>query len=127
LHTYVVSYPAGLRRPELVPTGTQTAFWLYETISWEGEKKPDHAWHLYERKGVSVESSSPPLFIGKTQGVVLALENTKVPPLYISHKKESSKKGAMWSSKELHLLWPATPMPPPNGVPSLASFFLLEL
>jgi hypothetical protein len=39
LHTYGVSYPAGLRRPELVPTGTQTAFRHYETISWEGEKK----------------------------------------------------------------------------------------
>ena len=41
LHTYGVSYPAGLRRPELVPTGTQTTFRLYETISCEGEK-PDH-------------------------------------------------------------------------------------
>src|SRR3990170_7604845 len=39
LHTYGVIYPAGLRRPELVPTGTQTAFRHYETISWEGEKK----------------------------------------------------------------------------------------
>jgi hypothetical protein len=38
LHTYGVSYPAGLRRPELVPAGTQTAFRLYETISWEGER-----------------------------------------------------------------------------------------
>jgi hypothetical protein len=42
LHTYGVSYPAGLRRPELVLTGTQTALRLYETISCEGEKKPDH-------------------------------------------------------------------------------------
>ena len=42
LHTYGVIYPAGLRSPELVPTGTQTAFRLYETISCEGEKKPDH-------------------------------------------------------------------------------------
>ena len=39
LHTYGVSYPAGLRRPELIPTGTQTAFRLYETISCEGEKE----------------------------------------------------------------------------------------
>ena len=27
------------------------------------------AWHLYESKGMIVESASPPLFIGKTQGV----------------------------------------------------------
>jgi hypothetical protein len=39
LHTYGVIYPAGLRRPELVPTGTQTAFRHYETISWEGERQ----------------------------------------------------------------------------------------
>ena len=32
LHTYGVSYPAGLRRPELVPAGTQTALRLYETL-----------------------------------------------------------------------------------------------
>jgi hypothetical protein len=32
LQTYGVIYPAGLRRPELVPTGTQTAFRLYETL-----------------------------------------------------------------------------------------------
>jgi hypothetical protein len=50
LHTYVVSYPAGIRRPELVPTGTQTAFRLYQTISWEGERKPDHTWHFYVRE-----------------------------------------------------------------------------
>ena len=31
LHTYGVSYPAGLRRLELVSAGTQTAFQLYET------------------------------------------------------------------------------------------------
>ena len=41
LHTYGVNYPAGLRRPELVPTGTQTAFRLYETISLGGREKPD--------------------------------------------------------------------------------------
>ena len=39
LHTYGVSYPAGLRRPELVPTGTQTAFRLYETISLGGREE----------------------------------------------------------------------------------------
>ena len=32
LHTYGVIYPAGLRRPELVPAGTQTALRLYETL-----------------------------------------------------------------------------------------------
>ena len=32
LHTYGVSYPAGLCRPELVPAGTQTALRLYETL-----------------------------------------------------------------------------------------------
>ena len=41
LHTYGVNYPAGLRRPELVPAGTQTAFRLYETISLGGREKPD--------------------------------------------------------------------------------------
>ena len=51
LHTYGVIYPAGLRRPKLVPTGTQTAFRLYETISWEEERKLDNAWHVYESKG----------------------------------------------------------------------------
>ena len=50
LHTYGVIYPAGLRRPELVPAGTQTALRLYETISLGGREKPDHAWHLYVRK-----------------------------------------------------------------------------
>ena len=39
LHTYGVSSPAGLRRPELVPTRTQTAFRLYETISLGGREK----------------------------------------------------------------------------------------
>ena len=39
LHTYGVIYPAGLRRPELVPTGTRTAFRLYETISRGGREK----------------------------------------------------------------------------------------
>ena len=39
LHTYGVIYPAGLRRPELVPTGTKTAFRLYETISLGGREK----------------------------------------------------------------------------------------
>ena len=38
LHTYGVSYLAGLHRPELVPAGTQAAFRLYETISL-GERK----------------------------------------------------------------------------------------
>ena len=51
LHTYGVSYPAGLRRPELVPTGTQTTFRLYETISLGGREKPDKSWHVYESKG----------------------------------------------------------------------------
>ena len=32
LHTYGVCYPAVLRRPELVPAGTQTALRLYETL-----------------------------------------------------------------------------------------------
>jgi hypothetical protein len=39
LHTYGVIYPAGIRRPELVPTGTQTTFRLYETISRGGREK----------------------------------------------------------------------------------------
>ena len=39
LHTYGVIYPVGLCHPELVSTGTRTAFWLYKTISGEGEKK----------------------------------------------------------------------------------------
>jgi hypothetical protein len=39
LHTYGVSYLAGLRRPELVHAGTQIAFWLYETISRGGREK----------------------------------------------------------------------------------------
>ena len=51
LHTYGVSYPAGLRRPELVPTGTQTAFRLYETISLGGREKLKMSWHVYESKG----------------------------------------------------------------------------
>ena len=50
LQTYGVIYPAGLRRPELVPAGTQTAFRLYETVSLGGREKPDHAWHLYVRR-----------------------------------------------------------------------------
>ena len=50
LHTYGVIYPAGLRRPELVPTGTQTAFWLYETISRRGREEARRAWHVYESK-----------------------------------------------------------------------------
>jgi hypothetical protein len=37
--TYGVIYPAGLRHPKLVPTGTQTAFRLYETISLVGREK----------------------------------------------------------------------------------------
>ena len=52
LHTYGVIYPAGLRRPELVPTGTQTAFRLYETISLGGREKPEMSWHVYESKDV---------------------------------------------------------------------------
>ena len=56
LHTYGVSYPAGLRRPELVPTETQTAFRLYETISCEGEKKPDHCMALCMREFLILES-----------------------------------------------------------------------
>src|SRR6266566_4278287 len=68
LHTYGVNYPAGLRRPELVPTGTQTAFRLYETISCEGEKKSDHCMAYCMRDCVSVGSASPPLFIGKNKG-----------------------------------------------------------
>ena len=40
-HTYSVIYPAGLHRPELVPTGTQTAFRLYETNSLGGREKPE--------------------------------------------------------------------------------------
>ena len=44
LHTYGVNYPAGLRRPELVPAGTQTAFRLYEKLfSWEGEERASKA------------------------------------------------------------------------------------
>jgi hypothetical protein len=40
LHTYGGIYPAGLRRPELVPAGTQTAFRLYEKLfSWEEERE----------------------------------------------------------------------------------------
>ena len=60
LHTYGVIYPAGLRRPELVPTGTQTAFRLYETISLGGREKPDHAWHLYVRRDDTLGSPLHP-------------------------------------------------------------------
>ena len=55
LHTYGVSYPAGLRRPELVPAGTQTAFRLYETISCEGEKKPDNCMACVENSSESLD------------------------------------------------------------------------
>ena len=49
LHTYGVIYPAGLRRPELVPTGNQTAFRLYEKTLFVGGRERDRrAWHVYE-------------------------------------------------------------------------------
>ena len=57
LHTYGVIYPAGLRRPELVPAGTQTAFRLYETISLGGREECQimHGF-VYESKSVSYGS-----------------------------------------------------------------------
>ena len=52
LHTYGVIYPAGPRRPELVPAGTQTAFRLYEKLfSCEGEERACKEKHVYESKG----------------------------------------------------------------------------
>ena len=39
LHTYGVSYPAGLRRPELVPAGTQTALRPYEILFMGGREE----------------------------------------------------------------------------------------
>jgi hypothetical protein len=51
LHTYGVSYPIGLHRPELVPAGTQTAFRIYETLFLGGREKPEMSWHVYESKG----------------------------------------------------------------------------
>ena len=53
LQIYGVIYPAGLRRPELVPAGTQTTFRLYETISLGGREECQimHGF-VYESKSV---------------------------------------------------------------------------
>jgi hypothetical protein len=48
LHTYGFNYPAGLLRLELVPTGTQTTFRLYELFRVSERRKPDNAWHVYD-------------------------------------------------------------------------------
>ena len=61
-HTYGVIYPAGLRHPELVPAGTQTAFWLYETISLGGRDKPEMSWHLYVRRDELMAAHTPPIY-----------------------------------------------------------------
>ena len=42
---------------------------LRNYFAWRERRSQIIAWHLYESKGMSVESASPPLFIGKTQGV----------------------------------------------------------
>src|SRR3990170_3384755 len=70
LHTYGVIYPAGLHRPELVPTGTQTAFRLYETISLGGREKPDKSNGMCMRARMSFGQPPPLLFIGKPRGKV---------------------------------------------------------
>jgi hypothetical protein len=43
----------------------------------EGERSQIIAWHMYVRKWMSVESSSPPPFIGNPRGRVVLQENPK--------------------------------------------------
>ena len=63
LHTYGVIYPAGLRRPELVPTGTQTAFRLYETLFVGGREEARSCMALVCEKGVSLWAApSTPIY-----------------------------------------------------------------
>ena len=60
LHTYGVSYPAGLHRPELVPTGTQTTFRLYETISRGGREKARSCMAFVCERRMSLDSPHHP-------------------------------------------------------------------
>jgi hypothetical protein len=69
LHTYGVTYPAGLRRPELVPAGTQTVFRLYETISLGGRERESQIMHgICMRVRVKRWQPTSPLFIGNPKG-----------------------------------------------------------
>ena len=79
LHTYDVSYPVGLRRPELVPAGTQTAFRLYEKLfSWEGERELAKL-SMCMRARMRFGAASPPLFIGKPRGKSVIHKTPKCP------------------------------------------------
>src|SRR5215216_5149621 len=80
LYTYGVSYPAGLRHPELVPTGTQTAFRLYETISWEGEKKARSCMAFVREFEWAGEHLSSSLYSGGRGGGGLKFQPTKHAP-----------------------------------------------
>src|SRR3990170_4055731 len=78
LHTYGVIYPAGLRRPELVPTGTQTAFRLYETISLGGRENARSCMACVRaRMGLGLPYAL--LYIGKPRGRNVTQKTPKCP------------------------------------------------
>jgi hypothetical protein len=52
---------------------------------WEGERKPDDAWHLYVRKSECGECLSTSIY-RKTQGVGGHMKNPKCPH-FMSHIK----------------------------------------
>ena len=86
MHTYGVIYPAGLRRPELVPAGTQTAFRLYEKLfSWEGERELAKL-SMCMRARMRFGAASPPLFIGKARGRMGTSKIPKMPMKEHFHK-----------------------------------------
>ena len=96
LHTYGVSYSAGLRHPELIPTGTQTAFRHYETISWrdrEGQIIACLCMRAQERTCVKWRAL-PPLFIVGARGRGLG-EKTKRWLGYFPPKATKSGKGEL--------------------------------
>ena len=113
LHTYGVTYPAGLRCPELIPTGDQAALRHYETISWR-ERKNGRSLHTFVVKLRWIWRAPVLLYLEEKEGVKgqgLAAQK-RVPsfPASPHHLWEDAHKGAP-------LPWPNHGGLPPSGPP----------